>query len=214
MILTEKPPLREVYLEHDGVKGMRWGYRKREEPSGPRQRGAPAAPKSKGMSPRNQKFVTGAAVLGTVAIGAVLLSRGNVSVWNSGATKIALGGAKASGKIIGKTGSVIVKGSAKTAMVTGKVALKTGTVAGKAAARGSVAAGKGIATSARTNGANLFETVIKPSAKMSTRLGSGAMFKLTGRGTPFVAETLQRKTSFNPVDILLNTKADYKGGFR
>lgn len=35
MIAAEKPPLGEAYLEHFGVKGMKWGQRKAKELSKP-----------------------------------------------------------------------------------------------------------------------------------------------------------------------------------
>lgn len=215
MFATDKPPLGEAYLEHiyelenslghNGIKGMKWGVRKPEEPGTGRTKGS-------GLSPRNQKLVTAAAIAGTVAVGAILLSRGNVSVWNSTSNKIVMGGAKMSGKIVGKTGKVLVKSSVKTAKVTGKVGFKTGKIAGKLAGRAGVGAAKGIATATANGGQNFFNNTLKPSGQMTARISSAASHKLTGYGTPWVSEAVKRPMSLNPVALLLNTRADFKRG--
>lgn len=207
MIAADKPPLEGVYLAHFGVKGMRWGHRKPEEQ---------AAPRRSGMSPRNQKLVTAAFVAGTVAVGAVMLSRGNVSVWNSTSNRIALGGAKMSANILGKTGKVIVKGSAKTAKVVGKAGFKAGVgttkVSSRLAARAAVGASRGIATSAATNGSKFYKEILAPTGRNTTKLGSAAMFRLTGIGTPWVSSAPVRRMSLNPVSLLLNTRGDLPRG--
>jgi hypothetical protein len=207
VIAADKPPLEGVYLAHFGIKGMKWGQRKAPE------EGAPRRP---GLSSRNQKLVTAAFVAGTVAVGAVMLSRGNVSVWNSNSNRIALGGAKMSASILGKTGKVVVKGSAKTAKVVGKAGFKVGTgtakVTGKLAAKATVAASKAAAESAVTNGSKFYKEILAPAGRNSTKLGSAAMFKLTGIGTPWVSSAPVRRMSLSPVELLLNTRADRPGG--
>lgn len=207
MIAADKPSLESVYLEHMGVKGMRWGHRKAPEEGAPRR---------SGLSPRNQKLVTAAAVAGTIAVGAVLLSRGNVSVWNSTSNRIAFGGARMSANILGKTGKVVVKGSAKTAKVVGKAGFKAGVgttkVTSRLAARAAVGASKGLATSATTNGAKFYKEILAPTGRNTTKLGSAAMFKLTGIGTPWVSSAPVRRMSLSPVDLLLNTRADRPRG--
>jgi hypothetical protein len=196
----------ENFLAHVGVKGMKWGVRKEEEPGAGRSGGGGRG----GLSPRNQKLVTAAAVAGTVAVGALLLSRGNINVWNSTSTKIAMGGARASGSILGKTGSVIVKTGAKTTTGLAKGGFKTGKVLGRVGGKAAIGAGRSAAQGVANNGRTIFDNVLKPSAKMTTKLSSGAMFKLTGRGTPFVREVVKRPLSLNPIDILLNTRGDFK----
>lgn len=210
MLATEKPLLKEAYfdhinsLSHNGIKGMKWGVRKPEEKGAGRSGG--------GLSSTNQKLVTAAFIAGTVAVGAILLSRGKVPVWNSTSNKIVMGGARMSGRILGKTGSVLIRGSAKTATVTSKVAFKTGKVAGKLAGRGAIGAAKGVATATANGGSNFYTNFLKPSGAMTAKVSSAASHKLTGYGTPWVSEAVKRPMSFNPVDLLLNTRADFKRG--
>lgn len=207
MIAADKPPLDGVYLAHFGVKGMRWGHRKPVEEGAPRR---------SGLSSKNQKLVTAAFVAGTIAVGAVMLNRGNVSVWNSSSNRIALGGAKMSANILGRTGKVVVKGSAKTAKVVGKAGFKVGTgtakVTTKLAARVAVAGTKAAAESAATNGTKFYKEILAPTGRTSTKLGSAAMYKLTGLGTPWVSSAPVRRMSLSPIDLLLNTRSDRPRG--
>jgi hypothetical protein len=220
--LPQKPPLEAVHLEHFGVPGMRWGYRKPEEvgpgrqssgravavPGATRAQRAPAA--KRGLSSRNQKLVTAAAIAGTIAVGAILLSRGNVSVVNGSTARIAASGAKLSGKILGKTGKVLVKSSAKTAKIGAKVGFKTGKVGGKLAGKAAVGASKAAGRAAAQNGTDFYKNVMVPSGRGTTKVGSAAMFKLTGKGTPWVTSNVNKPMSLNPVNLLLNTRGDVR----
>lgn len=201
-LFTEVFGSEENYLNHFGVKGMKWGVRKAEETGPGRQ-------KSSGLSPRNQKAITAAFAVGLTVGAAVLAKKGaNVTVWDSRSTKILLSGAKASTSILGRTGSVLVRSGAKTVKVGSKVGFKTTKVAGRLGGRLAISGTKAAGRAMATNGQNFYNDFLKPSANMTARLGSHISYKLTGRGTPIVAEVVKSKASFNPIDILLNTRSD------
>jgi hypothetical protein len=213
MLAADKPPLEEVYLEHFGIKGMRWGVRKAEDKGQGQQHAS--------LSQNQHRAVKAAAITGGVLLAAVLLKRGGVSVVNARSAKIYLSGAKASGRILGKVGKTLIKTSAKTATTVGKGsakgAFKVGTLIGKGAAKGSVAGVKGAAKGTAQGGAKFYNNVLKKSYHSTVKLGSHAMFKFTGRGQPIVEEASKSGAlrQLNPVDLLLNTRADtLRGGRR
>lgn len=213
MIDADKPPLEEVYLEHFGIKGMRWGVRKPEEKGQGRQHAASPAQKQ-------HTAVKAAAIAGAVLLGAVLLKRGGVNVVDARSAKIYLAGAKASGRILGKTGKTLIKTSVKGGKIVGKTggkgAIKIGTLIGKGAGKGSIAGVKAAAKGTAKGGANFYNKVLKKGYHSSVKLGSHAMFKFTGRGQPIVEEATKSGMlrQLNPVDLLLNTRADDIRGAR
>lgn len=213
MLFDEHPALftdvfggKDQYIEHFGIKGMKWGVRKPEETGPGRQS---AGTKRFGLSPNNQKAVAAAFAVGLTVGAAVLASKGaNVTVWNSGSTKTLLAGARASSRILGTTGKVLVKSSAKTATVGAKVGFKTGKIAGKLGGKLALAGGKAAGRAAIQNGTKFHKEFLDPSAKMTYKLGSHLSYKLIGRGTPIVSEVAKSKMSLNPIDLLLNTRSD------
>ena len=190
----------EEYLAHAGVKGMKWGIRKKREP----------------LSPRNQRrkevVVKAAMAVGAVAVGAILLKRGGFKVSSPASKKIALGGAKASLKIITKSGKLMATTSVKVGNTVGKTTVKgtakVGTLAGKGVYKGALAGSKAAGRAAAQNGSKFYEKVLKKSAVSSYKLGSHAMYKFTGKGTPIVKEAAKRSFAVSPTDLLLNVRAD------
>lgn len=71
----------DVYLEHFGVKGMKWGVRREKQET--QTTGNEALKKDN--SSRNRKFAAGVAVVaGTVAVAAILNRRGGIKVSSLG----------------------------------------------------------------------------------------------------------------------------------
>lgn len=200
-LFTEVFGSEENYLNHFGIKGMHWGQRKPEEQGTGRRR--------MGLSPNNQKAVAAAFAVGITIGAAVLAKKGaNVTVWNSTSTKTLLAGARASNSILGKIGKVLVRSGTKTATVGSKVGFKTAKVGGKLGGKLIVSGGKAAGRAAVQNGSNFYKDLLKPSARMTERLGSHLAYKLTGRGRPIVAEVVKSKATLNPIDVLLNTRSD------
>ncbi len=71
-----KPPLEDLYLEHYGVKGMKWGVRKKRPDEEARKR--KFGPKAKKIA------VTTAVIVGAVAVGYALQRSGGVKVSSLG----------------------------------------------------------------------------------------------------------------------------------
>jgi hypothetical protein len=208
MFIDDKPPLEEAYLEHFGVKGMRWGQRKPEEQGQPRQ----------SLSTNQKRAVKAVAIAGGVAVTAILLRKGNVKVVDAKSAKIYASGAKATGRILARTGKVLFKVTSKLTTTVGKGAfkgtIKISTLAGKGAFKGVVAGSKGIARGTAQTGSTFYQKVLKKGTVSTVRLGSHAMYRLTGRGKPFVDEAVKKSRNLNPVDLLLNTRADVVRGGR
>lgn len=203
MLVADKPPLEEVYLAHFGIKGMKWGVRKQQD--------AGSGQQHHGLSEGQHKAVKAAAIAGGVALAAVLLHKGNVKIFDARSAKIYMSGAKMSGRILGKTGSTLIKTSAKLSTTVGKTsakgAVKVGGLIGKGAYKGAVAGSKATAISAAKAGTKAFES-LRRSGAASVRVGSHAMYKLTGRGTPIVNDAVKSRAALHPIDLLLNTRAD------
>jgi hypothetical protein len=215
VIAADKPPLEEVYLAHFGIKGMKWGVRKQQDSSGSSGSSGPH------LTPTQHKAAKAVAIAGSVAIAAVLLHKGGVNLVDARSAKIYLSGAKMGGRILGKSGATLIKGAGKLSTkgvpAIAKGTAKIGTLAGKGAFKGTVAASKGIAQGTVKGGAQFYEKVLKKSAVSSVKLGSHAMYKFTGRGQPIVEEATKSGVlrQLNPVDLLLNTRADtLRGGRR
>jgi hypothetical protein len=210
MLVDAQPPLEEVYLEHFGIKGMHWGQRKAQDVGPGRQH--------HGLTQNQRRATKAVAIAGGVAVAALLLRRGHINVLDSRSSKMYVGGAKMAGSILGKTGKTLVKSSVKVGTTVGKPAakgaFKLGTLVGKGAATGTVAGSKAAGRAAIQNGAKFYEKVLKKSAISTVKLGSHAMYKFTGRGTPIVNEVAKSKGMLNPIDLLLNTRADRLGGRR
>lgn len=73
-----KPSLEAVYLEHFGVKGMKWGVRKKRPDEEERKR--KFGPKAKKIA------IATAAIAGAVAVGYVLQQRGGITMSPGGLT--------------------------------------------------------------------------------------------------------------------------------
>lgn len=201
MLAADQPPLEEVYFAHMGIKGMHWGQRKAEPVGQPRH----------GLTQNQKRATKAVAIAGGIAVAALLLRRGNVKVADARSAKIYSAGAKMSFNILSKTGKTLVKSSSKITTTVGKSAakgtFKVGTLVGKGAVKGSVAGSKAAARATAQNGAKFYNNVLKKSAKSTIRLGSHAMYKFTGRGTPIVND-VAKTARLNPIDLLLNTRAD------
>lgn len=189
--------LGESYLSHAGIKGMKWGVRKAKEQSGLRT-----------SSQRNEAIAKAAMVAGAVAVGALLLKRGGFKMSTPASRKIALGGAKASLNILKKSGRLMATTSIKVGKAGGKAGLKSGKLVGKVGYKGAVSGSKAAGRALAQNGSKFYEKVIKKSAISSVKLGSHAMYKLTGKGTPMAKEVAKRSFAVSPTDLLLNVGAD------
>ena len=78
MIIIDKPPLDETYLEHFGKKGMKWGVRKKRPDEEQRK---------KIFQDRARKVLLGAAVVGgALAIGALMTKRGRIKATDAAVT--------------------------------------------------------------------------------------------------------------------------------
>lgn len=216
MLTAEKSPLDEVderlalmgafmvdgedFLNHAGIKGMKWGRRKAKPPPNPRTKA------------RNEAIVKGAIAVGLVAVAAILYKRGGGNFTSPASKKIALAGAKTSLKILAKTGRVMATTSVKLGNTVGKTAVKgtakVGTLAGKGVYKGGLAGSKAAGRAVAQNGSKIYEKVIKKSALSTMRLASHASYKFTGRGTPMVKEVAKRSFAVSPTDLLLNVRAD------
>jgi hypothetical protein len=75
---TDAIALGEEYIEHFGIKGMKWGQRK-ERSSGSSSGSAPAAPKKKILT--GKRVAVGLAVAaGTLYVGTILARRGSTRI--------------------------------------------------------------------------------------------------------------------------------------
>jgi hypothetical protein len=191
----------DEHLAHAGVKGMRWGVRKKPEEGGQRS----------GLSPTNQKAVTAAFVIGGAITAAILIKRGRIPASTIRNTSQAARGAKLAGRVLLKTGRVIVRGSAKAGKAVGKTAGKGGVkVVGKVG--GGIA--RGIRSGTVNGGYKAYENILKKPAMASARLSGRLASRLTGRGAPAVEEVakkgiLSRLADIpSPTDLLLNTRND------
>jgi hypothetical protein len=109
MTTFDKPSLDEVYLEHFGIKGMRWGQRKAaSSSSSSSSSGASTHP----VFTTKQKVVATAA-LGSAAAISVLAVTGNLGSVSAGAGRLAGNGAKAVGGLMLRGARNVVVGSAK-----------------------------------------------------------------------------------------------------
>jgi hypothetical protein len=191
----------EAYLAHDGVKGMKWGVRKLREFTDPKEH-----------KRRNEILVKTAAVAGTVALGAILLKRGGISLSSPASKKISLGGAKMALRILQKSGKLMATTSVKLGNTVGKAAVKggakAGTAIGKGSYKGAIAGGKAAGRAIAQNGSKFYEKGIKKTALSTVKLGSHAMYKLTGKGTPIVNDVAKKSVNLSPTDLLLNVRAD------
>lgn len=196
----------EEFLAHAGVKGMKWGVRKAKEQLAPEHKA------------RNEKIVKAAIAVGAVAVAGILLKRGGFKLTTPASKKIMLGGAKASFKIMQKSGKIMTTTSVKLGKTVGKVGVKStvkvGTLVGKGAYKGAIAGSKAAARATAQNGSKFYTNVLKKSAVSTVKLGSHAMYKATGYGKPIVNETLKQRVNLSPTDFLLNVRADTTLGGR
>lgn len=203
-IASQQKDFGEDYLTHAGIKGMRWGHRKAEDPSGIDH------------THRNQVIVKTAIAAGAIAVGAILLKRGGFKLSTPASRKISLGGAKMSMRILQKSGRVMGTTSVKLGSTVGKTAVKGGTKLGGIVAKGSykgaIAGSKAGARAVVQNGSKFYTNVLKKGALSTVKLGSHAMYKLTGRGRPIVNDVAKKSFNISPTDLLLNVRADKWGG--
>lgn len=221
MLIADKPPLEDVYLAHFGIKGMRWGHRKPGEIAGPRQSSASGQQASaQAVSEHRHRVAKAAAIGGGLAVAALIMRRGHVKMTDARSAKIYSSGAKLAGRLLFKTGKTIVKTSGKLSTTVGKSAAKgsykLGKATGKGVFKGTVGASKGIAKGTTQGGVEFYQKVLKPSVLGTTRVSSSAASRLSNRGAPSVERTLSSPSArnLNPVDLLLNLRADTGGGRR
>lgn len=221
MIAADKPPLEDVYLAHFGIKGMRWGHRKQVEFAGPRQRSAVNQQASaEAISAHRHRVAKAAAIGGGLAVAALIMRRGHVKLNDAKSAKIYSAGLKLSGRLLLKTGKTVVKTSGKLSTTVGKTAVKgsykLGKVTAKGVAKGGIGASKGIAKGTAQGGVDFYQRVLKPSALGTAKVGSRTASRLSGRGAPSVEQTLRSSAArnINPLDLLLNLKADTAGSRR
>lgn len=132
MIIDEKPSLDEVYLEHWGVRGMKWGVRKKRDREESKAVAKAANPGGIVITQAQKRKAV--AIAGAVAVGSALYATGNLKAATMGGTKFAVRGAMASTRIIAKVGIYSVKTIAQTAsVVLGTTAKGVGDIAAKTA---------------------------------------------------------------------------------
>lgn len=197
----------EEYLAHFGVKGMRWGVRNADGTlsDADRQR-------------RNDILIKTAVATGVVAVGVVLLKRGNVKTSSPASKRIAIGGAKAAGRVLNRTGRFVFNTSVKVGKTAGVAAFKgttkVATLVGKGAYKGTIAVSKATARGLVQSGSKFYTNVVKKSATSSVKLSSHVFQKVAGRGRPVATDVARRTINLSPTDLLLNVRSDSWGGRR
>lgn len=139
MIVAEKPPLEEAYLEHFGVKGMKWGVRKSKDSSDDS--------KDTVIRITHKQKVNALTAVGAVTAVALLHKTGGLSPLLAGSSKIAAEGAKVSGRILKEGGMfaarstfAATKFAASSVYNVGSTAAKTvGVMIGRSSVRASTA---------------------------------------------------------------------------
>lgn len=215
MLTADAPPLNEEslavmgmytvmgeeFLAHAGVKGMKWGVRKARD-----SWNDPANKR------RNDVLVKSAVAAGTVAVAAILLKRGGVKLVTPASKKIMLGGAKMTLKVLTKSGRFVINTSTKLGSTVGKTAAKTtgkvGLAIGKGSYKGAIAGSKAAGRAIAQNGSKFYEKGIKGAGRGLAKVGSHAVYKLTGKGRPVADAVAKRSINLSPTDLLLNVRAD------
>lgn len=198
MITEEKPTLDEDLLMHFGIKGMKWGVKKAEDPAKGRPHGSSDSP---GLSSHKKTMIKVAVGVGLAAGAYVMMTRGMTPRAKAMSSKSTRMGFRAVGKTLSTMGKVTVNTVPKVATTTARAGYKTATVTGRLG-------GKAVATVSRTSfntavrsGTRVAETLGKSWRNVQLRRALRNSPQTLSRGAQMVALLRKGAGQFNPLNV-------------